>query len=247
MIYTSLANLLENNQNTFGPDCNQFLENSFPIKQNERTWKISRSIQGNKSDYIERLAQYIIQEGAEIAHLNQAPNLITQFNKKWMEIKKVNAHKIKDKGHVPKEILFNSKSESYSWLSNLYPTLIWFHFDNLPPKVYYGAESAYKATKAFLTGKSEIGNAIALSTDLRKIVKSELPYPEKLSIQLMQAVIHSKFHQNRVLMEMLQKTTSSQLVEHTDHPFWGDASSTSCKEKGNGKNYLGSILMQIRD
>ena len=58
----------------------------------------------------------------------------------------------------------------------------------------------------------------------------------------MYTALHAKFTQHENLKEMLLKTGDAWLVEHTKNDRqWADG------ENGEGKNYLGKLLMQLRE
>lgn len=64
----------------------------------------------------------------------------------------------------------------------------------------------------------------------------------KIKVDRMRAVLHAKFGQHEDLRQMLLDTVDAILIEESKtDPFWGTGA------KGNGKNMLGLLLMQIRE
>ncbi len=65
---------------------------------------------------------------------------------------------------------------------------------------------------------------------------------ESVKIGVMRKAVLAKFTQHEDLRELLLSTGESKLVEHTENDdFWGDGGD------GRGKNWLGRILMEIRE
>ncbi|CAG8503561.1 364_t:CDS:2 [Cetraspora pellucida] len=68
------------------------------------------------------------------------------------------------------------------------------------------------------------------------------PNWQEMNVEVMKWVVGKKFKQNRILAERLLSTGDKKLVEHTTiDKFWGDGGD------GNGLNWLGRILMEVRD
>lgn len=241
----SLVSFLKDNQKKFGGEYEEFLtaKGGFPVVSKEGKWNIKKSIpKGKQVDYFASLAEKIVEEGDQIAKLPNSEKLVKRFNIEWMKIR---GEKTVLEKHSVTEIWFNYKSEDYYWLSNLFQTLI---YSEKPfPQIFIGAESGFKAYKAFIAGKDkETTSSIAKATDPKKVKKIKVHVSTEKAVALMKHLIKCKFSQNPLLAQRLAATEPLQLVEHTDHPFWGDGSSSGAKDKGTGKNKLGQILMTER-
>lgn len=66
---------------------------------------------------------------------------------------------------------------------------------------------------------------------------------EKIKIDKMRHVVAAKFNQNRTMMKQLIETGTEQLAEVNE---WGDRFWGECPA-GNGLNWLGRILMDLRE
>jgi len=64
---------------------------------------------------------------------------------------------------------------------------------------------------------------------------------EKNKQELMYQVVKAKFSQRPVFKQTLLDTGSRPIAEHCEDKEWGDG------KDGTGKNYLGKILMRVRD
>lgn len=64
---------------------------------------------------------------------------------------------------------------------------------------------------------------------------------EQVKVKIMLTIVLQKFLQNPILAKMLVNTDDAQIIEVNKHrdSFWG-------VYNGNGKNYLGEILMIVR-
>ena len=65
---------------------------------------------------------------------------------------------------------------------------------------------------------------------------------ESVKISVMRKALYAKFTQYPELTKLLLETGEAKLTEHTENDaFWGDGGN------GKGKNWLGILLMQIRE
>lgn len=105
---------------------------------------------------------------------------------------------------------------------------------------FYSVESAYQALKC--VGNEEL--FCNITADQAKKLALYLPHRENwnsLRLQAMYVVLKAKFIGNNGLKYLLCKTKGKiKEVNETNDTFWG-----TCK--GKGENYLGKLLMQIRD
>lgn len=243
----TLADFLAGNQEQFGPNYEHFLapKGGYPIINAKNRWSLAKNLPKDKTkaDYYKFLAKQLVEEGPQIASLPKAEELIKRFNAEWMQAR---GEGQTSQNQKVIEILFNSKSKEYSWLSNLFETLILLR--NPRAAIFAGAESAYKACKIFKSTNDQAAYfAAARVFDLGKAKRIEAELSNCDSVAVMERVVTAKFNQNPILSARLASTQGSELVEHTDHSFWGDGSSTGSAERGSGENKLGQLLMEIRD
>ena len=126
----------------------------------------------------------------------------------------------------------------YAFLSNMYPSRI-----VLGSVTYTCAEAAFQAAKLEnkrdrwifegLTGQQakSLGRKILLRADW-----------EEIKLKVMKWVLEEKFAQNFDLFTKLRATEGIELIEDNT---WGDTFWGVCN--GKGKNWLGELLMLIRD
>lgn len=130
----------------------------------------------------------------------------------------------------------------YRFLSNFYPAE--FVWDRI---IWPSSEHAYVAAKTLdreerlkisrMEGKGVI-KRYGRQIDLR-------PDWEEVKYDIMLEIVRAKFSQNPDLKEKLLATGNAHLEEgnHWKDRIWGVCPPGS----GNGKNYLGKILMQVRE
>ena len=126
----------------------------------------------------------------------------------------------------------------FEYLSNFYPCEI--EFNGI---TYKSAEAAFQAQKCvnesdrekfkdLAPGKAKsLGEGIELRKDW-----------EKVKVDIMREVVRAKFSQNEDIKELLLSTGDRGIIEVNlwKDKFWGVS-------RGTGKNWLGRILMEIRD
>jgi ribA/ribD-fused uncharacterized protein len=130
--------------------------------------------------------------------------------------------------------------DEYRFLSNFYPAeLVW---DNI---VWPHSEAAYQAAKTtdrklrlamskITAGESKrFGKTIELRSDW-----------EEVKCGIMKEIVEAKFRQNPELKAKLLATGTAHLEEGNT---WGDRIWGVCPPgSGNGTNWLGKILMEVR-
>lgn len=129
-------------------------------------------------------------------------------------------------------------SGEYAFLSNFYPCSIMFE-----GIVYPTAEHAFQAAKALdQLSRRRIASAgtPAEAKRMGRAVKLR-PDWESIKIDIMRRVLKEKFR-NPDLLRRLRETTHEPLIEGNtwNDTFWGQVD-------GKGKNWLGKLLMEIRD
>ncbi|WP_417847153.1 NADAR family protein [Thalassoglobus sp.] len=139
------------------------------------------------------------------------------------------------------EIWFHSKSDTYSWLSN-------FSEDGftLDGEFWPSVEHFYQAQKYVGTEHSEQIRNAESPLKARKAGKNRslVPRPDwdEVKIVVMRSALEAKFLQNQRLNRKLLETKDHELVhESKSDSFWGRS------REGTGQNYLGELLMQVRE
>ncbi len=134
----------------------------------------------------------------------------------------------------------------YRFLSNYWPVQI--EFEGI---TYPSVEQAYKAAKTLDIGirkkisllepnKKDLGDKIE-SLLARTNIRSD--WTDNLRVEIMEKLVAMKFDgRDQNLRRLLIETGSRNLIEDND---WGDTFFGVCG--GVGANYLGKILMKVRD
>lgn len=148
----------------------------------------------------------------------------------------------------PKEIRFNSRIPQYAWLSAFYAAPFVAPFGkNQDLVLFRGREWYYQAHK---TKSKEFREKIinSPSGDRAKYwgsAKSGCPIIDKFDKQreaIMREAIRYQYHQNPVLMRLLEDTGDAVLIEDA---YWDDFFGTG--RNGDGQNVHGKLLMEFRD
>lgn len=140
------------------------------------------------------------------------------------------------------EILFNSKTREWSWLSNFYPSRIPCRWGGFYPT----AEHAYQAAKS--TDRDEqcrIRDAEMAyhAKNMGKVIAYKRPNWSTLKLGIMLGVIQYKFSDlNPYLKEKLMAVPDeAEIVHHSPwDTFWG------VDRYGRGENHLGKIITDHR-
>jgi len=137
------------------------------------------------------------------------------------------------------ELVINSFSGDYSFLSNFYPAQIVIEL-----LVFPTVEHAYQAFKTddqewFKKIQNANSPAVAKKLGRRCPIK---PNFDSLKLDLMRELVQAKFFQNPELKTKLLATNDSHLEEGNTwgDTYWGIVN-------GKGSNFLGKILMETRD
>lgn len=127
----------------------------------------------------------------------------------------------------------------YSFLRNDYPSEVCF--DEI---AYHNADIAYHAQKLGDREEKLKFSKLGLEEANKLIENMQLP-PEwnDTRVEIMYSIIKSKFAMSERLRYLLLATTNSILINANNNSdtFWGVDAQT-----GEGKNYLGLILMKVR-
>lgn len=129
--------------------------------------------------------------------------------------------------------------DEYAFLSNFYEaSVIWEGI------VYPSNEHAFQAAKTLNPAKRlEIAAAATPGQAKRLGRQVQLRSDwEKVKFDIMLDICLAKFHQNQELAEALLDTGTAELIEGNT---WNDTTWGVCN--GIGKNWLGNILMQVRE
>ena len=143
-------------------------------------------------------------------------------------------------GKLPWNRITDFHAEGYEFLSNFYEARV--EYGGL---AFGSSEAAFQAQKCiteeekaqfmeFGPGKSKgIGRGIKLRPDW-----------ESVKVGIMEEIVRAKFTQHRELAEKLLATGDKVLVEGN---HWGDTCWGVDTRTGQGEDYLGKILMEIRE
>lgn len=130
--------------------------------------------------------------------------------------------------------------EEYEFLSNFYPAKLLFE-----GIVYDNAESAYQAQKLadpqarkqfahrYADEAKRMGQALDIRADW-----------EQVKLERMRRIVDAKFTQNPLLAKRLVETGSRRLMEGN---YWGDTYWGVDLHTREGENYLGQLLMELRE
>ena len=131
--------------------------------------------------------------------------------------------------------------EPYDFLSNFYNCKIIYK-----GITYNNAEAAYQAQKCPERALEFCELSGAQAKKLGRLVEMN-PNFEAKKLVIMTEILTEKFYQNPVLMEKLLATKDAELIEGN---WWGDTFWGICTNKKMdhiGENWLGKILMSIRN
>lgn len=139
-----------------------------------------------------------------------------------------------------------SFSGDYRFLSNFFVLPSWIEYDGYK---WATTEQAYQAAKSDFSMR-EINYTLMCEDRVtpgeakRMGQKLEMrPDWDQIKIAVMTKINEEKFEKNPDLMELLLATKDQELIEGNT---WGDTFWGQCPI-GKGSNYLGKILMGIRD
>lgn len=126
----------------------------------------------------------------------------------------------------------------FGFLSNFYESSIWINGDRYP-----SVEHAYQAAKAGDEVTKKMIREAKTPGIAKKLGQScQLPYDwDTKKVSVMRDLVREKF-KNPLLRSLLLATGDAVLVEgnHWNDRFWGVC-------RGAGQNWLGKILMEVRD
>lgn len=138
-------------------------------------------------------------------------------------------------------ILFYSHRDDYGCFSNFYPSKITLKDRSWPTTEHYFQAMKFEGTPyEEIIRKAKTPNKCALLGRSRK-------YPlredwEDIKYEIMKEAVRAKFTQHSDLRDILLATNNRKLVEHTHRDScWGDGGD------GSGTNWLGKVLMEIRE
>lgn len=132
-----------------------------------------------------------------------------------------------------------SFAADYAFLSNFYPVVL--HFDGL---TYPTVEHAFQAQKTFDKSErlkiAQCGSP-GRSKQLGRKVQLRQDW-ESVKVEIMTELVRLKFQSDEDLKSRLLETGDAQLIEGNtwNDRFWGVCG-------GHGKNWLGRILMRVRE
>lgn len=128
----------------------------------------------------------------------------------------------------------------HAFLSNFYEASVW-----VDKQRYLTVEHAYQAAKTNDEQSKKLireAKTAAIAKNLGKAV-SLRPDWDDVKVEVMTTLVRQKF-QSPFLRALLLKTGDRELIEgnYFNDKFWG-----FCLKKNIGENWLGKILMQVRE
>lgn len=134
-----------------------------------------------------------------------------------------------------------SFDKQYRFLSNFWPAEVEFEGINYP-----SVEHAYQAAKTLDLEEREAIRICGTAKEAKKLgkvltLRSDW---EDVKVGIMFDLCRKKFRNHPELKEKLLETKGAELEEGN---WWGDKFWGICSKTGIGKNYLGRILMEVRN
>lgn len=142
---------------------------------------------------------------------------------------------------MPEKILFYRTQDEYGCFSNFSKHPVDYACRRWPT-----SEHAFQAQK-FLEAEHQEAIAAATSPMIAARLGRDRQRPlradwEAVKLDVMRAVVLAKFSQHEEPRQTLLGTGQAELIEHTARDaFWGDGGN------GAGQNWLGRILMEVRE
>ena len=138
-----------------------------------------------------------------------------------------------------KTIFFYGHKNQYGWLSNFYPSKLYYMGRWWPT-----SEHAYQAMKSeFFKYQEYVREAKNPSKAKKRGREIEIRSDwEIVKYNIMIEILKAKFSNNTILLRKLLKTGNAKLVEKSPTDYiWG------CGKDFSGKNLLGKALMEVRE
>lgn len=140
---------------------------------------------------------------------------------------------------VKRQVIDNfSPRLKYGFLSNFYPSTIY-----VDKKSYLSVEHAYQTHKTIDESAREIIRKSSTPQEAKKLGRCVQLREDwdQVKVSLMRTFLENKFD-NPFLRQLLLATGDAELIHQNtwNDMFWGVC-------KGRGQNWLGRILMEIRD
>ena len=128
--------------------------------------------------------------------------------------------------------------DKYRFLSNFYPVKVMFEWIEFPT-----VEHAFQAAKTTDIGRRKWMALAESPADAKRSGRrlSIRPDWEQIKLKVMEDLVRQKFSKEPLRTQLLE-TGDAELIEGNE---WGDTFWGVCK--GRGENWLGKILMMIRD
>lgn len=137
------------------------------------------------------------------------------------------------------DLLFNSKSDTHSWLSNFYVAPFTLDGEEWTSVEHYFQTQKFPYDAAY---RSRIRSASTAAYAKRLGSTRTVPIRadwDEVRVDIMRRAISAKF-ENKDLQRALLDTGNSRLVENSNRDlFWGE-------RQGRGHNKLGELLMELR-
>lgn len=142
---------------------------------------------------------------------------------------------------MPTMIHFYRVDDPYGFFSNFSPHPVWIAGRRWPTTEHYFQAQKFAGTldAEMVRGASSPMQAAQMGRDRTRPLR---PDWEAVKLEVMREALRAKFTQHPDLRAALLATGDALLVEHTGNDrFWGDGGD------GTGKNWLGRLLMELRE
>ena len=142
---------------------------------------------------------------------------------------------------MPEPIHFYSTRDDYGCFSNFSKHSIFLKGKRWPTTEHYFQAQKFAGTKH--EDEVRMCKTAREAANLGRSRKLPLRRDwESVKLQIMREAVRAKFTQHPELTAVLLGTGDAVLVEHTvNDDYWGDGGD------GSGQNWLGRILMEVRD
>ena len=142
---------------------------------------------------------------------------------------------------MPDDIRFYRTADAYGCFSNFAPYPIEIDGKEWPTSEHYFQAQKFLDSERRERIRHTPSPMIAarLGRDRKARLRTDW---EQVKLDIMRKAVRAKFAQHDDIRDVLFSTGTAVIVEHTvNDRFWGDGGD------GSGKNWLGRILMEVRD
>lgn len=191
---------------------------------------------GTRNEVIEKYRQWILNQPKLLADLYELKGKILGC---WCSPKACHGDVLIELSEKTKNKVIDSFFGKYRFLSNFYPSLIIIN-----QVEYATVEHAYQAAKTQDPSQKLLVAAQTTPGKVKRFGRTITIRKDwnQIKIKIMNGLIHLKFTIYEDLRKKLLATANMELIEGN---LWNDTFWGMCR--GKGHNYLGKILMQVRE